>query len=155
VGPGFDASDLKRGEFSPHEIVEFSRQDGSLEVRQTFPEQYPDSWRRRLLEVGRLLARENGRSLPDDAIRKFARIRLVERGETLLLDSEDSYRPIDAELLYNAYNSTRGLARRLQNVGAEGEPFVVSLSYVGTTKRPVYWDIVWPHLKYAASAPVS
>ena len=69
VGPGFDASDLKRGDESPHELIRLARKSangGYVEVGRSelSPAQYRAAWKRRLGKVGRMVAGRNAASAP-------------------------------------------------------------------------------------------
>src|SRR5207253_767676 len=73
---------------------------------------------------------------------------LASRGETMLLDHEGWYPPIPTRLVSSAFETTRLLVQRLPSLNLPAEPIVVSMSYVGHQAHSVYWDVVWPQLKY-------
>jgi phosphohistidine swiveling domain-containing protein len=151
VGPGFDASDLKRGDESPHEIIGLVRRGlvGQYQITQRWQiseDAYMASWQRRLRKVGRMLA---GRDveLTDTRAEGLARRRLSECGETLLLDYPYKYEPIAEELLGLAVAAAAAVADELARRTGISEQ-VFSASYVGRARRLVFWDVVWPLLKY-------
>ena len=45
------------------------------------------------------------------------------------------------------------LPRRLTNIGAPGEPFVITGTIFNKTMEIVFWDVVWPKLKYYIFIP--
>ncbi len=152
VGPGFDASDLKRGEFSPHERLKIARTDRQPIAHDLIAsDTYRVSWQERLNKVATLLARSPGDIWwtseplpPEEAIDL-----LVSLGETFLLESADAYRPISHELLCPVVQDVLRLGPSLMELGLPGEPLMTSMSYVGRDATPVYWDVVWPSLKFS------
>jgi phosphohistidine swiveling domain-containing protein len=148
VGAGFDASDLKRGDESPHERLLLARSRSGLTISHrnvVSPRRYKPSWERRCRKVGRLIA---GRdiSLDDAAAGLSAVRRLPVTGETLLLENSDRYTPIPDRLLLPAvslYAAAASRSRQLARAGA-----VVSASFVGRSATLIFWDVCWPELKY-------
>lgn len=170
TGPGFDASDVKRGQFNPHESISFPRTVFSEGVKITSshltrksvaPAEYRESVRRRLAKIG-LMTREKPICRPanfdlkieirvdatEDELARAGEQALVKTRNNLLLDHSERYEPIPENLLFGALESTQPLAARLRGLGLPNQSFVVSMSYVSTALRPVFWDIVWPSLKY-------
>ena len=153
MGPGFDASDLKRGDLSPHETfyIKYPQRKNALEAlfhQIVEPKVYSDSVRRRLAKVPRLHHRYAKSESGEDESEAVGRSILEGIGETLLLDHAQSYKPIPGYLLRKAYEQTAGMIGRLQSIGAPGPPLVVSMSYL-EEERPIYWDLVWPSIKYS------
>jgi hypothetical protein len=144
VGPGFDASDLSRGDSVPHETVEFS-------IWQT-PSRYPN--RRQISPAGyvesvhdrwRKIASELG---SDDDLAGRTSGELTDTGYALLAANESSYTPIPDKLLRHLHRSLLRVAVEFPAIGLPGPPLVLSCSFVGATQRPVYWDVVSPTTKY-------
>jgi hypothetical protein len=153
VGPGFDAGDLKRGRTSPHESFELARRDAGLNFEDRIldhhvinSEGYRASWNRRLKQTAELLVSEGAE--PSDGSLKWVRNELNRRSERLLLTSGDGYRPINLDLVQRVVEDIEGLPEGLQHLDLPGEPLMVSMSYFGTHYEPIYWDVVWPDLKY-------
>lgn len=156
VGPGFDASDLKRGDITPHESLRASRSASNPVIthhRIATLGSYRESWALRLAKVGCLMSRSKGmrEALSPDVARRH----LLESGHRMLLDHEAGYAPIPDELLMPVVHVASGLGERLRALDLPGEPFMVSMSYIGEQARPVWWDVVWPHLKYTKVSPLS
>ena len=145
MGPGFDASDLNRGDLNPHERLRFS-EDGAdvLEHWTTSEPQYEESVRLRLLKIGELAS---GADLSDSRIVERAEAFLSERHEVLLLEAK-TYNPAPLDLIREAVGNVVQMAGRFTEVGLAGPPLVVSLSYWSSELLPIYWDVVWPELKY-------
>jgi phosphohistidine swiveling domain-containing protein len=148
VGPGFDASDLKRGDASPHESVTLEKSGESIAVvsRQVDKSGYAQSWVRRLRKVGRMavgpLAEVSDRKA-EAAAREF----LLLRRETLLLDHQTEYVPMPERLLLAAVEAAWAGSQELTASGGQiGGVF--SASYMAGTEELVFWDIVWPGSKY-------
>jgi hypothetical protein len=149
VGPGFDAGDLKRGRVSPHESYNLRKWSGDvLEHRVVSTEEYRRGWGQRLQRVGKLAVAENRMERQDSEDQRRVRQFLIQVGETRLLDHEMSYAPIPHRLLRAAFLVVADLPGQLRNIDLPGDPLTVSLSYFGDTEEPIYWDVVWPHLKY-------
>lgn len=154
VGPGFDASDLKRGDTSPHEWFDVTF--GAPEPRPVIenrsvvtPRAYRRSWEERLSKVGRLVTGGYPTSSrPAEALARTGEKWLLEHGSPLLLENRKQYHPIPNELLSIALAQCGRLPERLAEMGAEHDVFVVSLSFVGRRADQVYWDIVWPATKF-------
>lgn len=149
VGPGFDASDLKRGDGIPHERWSIGR---GLEVLDRWiadEATYRQSWRLRLEKVARMAARSVGEpqafgSRPF-SIRETSKFLAEVRSPLLQFESE--YQPVDAGFVENELERIRGLESGLLNLHMSGEPFSVSLSRFSGDGL-AYWDVVWPRLKY-------
>jgi hypothetical protein len=150
VGPGFDASDLKRGDESPHESFELDREhDRYLQHLVISNGRYTASWLRRLEKCGRMLSGRRAASLPQEEVRELAREALRANGEALLLEHEAGYPPIPRRLIEAVVHQTKTLPHSLEALDLPGEPLIVSMSFVTVEQRAVYWDMVWPHRKYA------
>jgi hypothetical protein len=146
VSPGFDASDLKRGHATPHERLRISRTSGrTIEHTVISAPAYEVSWHERLLKARSLRRRD---SSPSSLRRDISREELRHLGGDLLLEAESGYQPIRVDLLQEFVSNAASLGPRLREMDLPSEPYMISMSYVGRDARPVYWDIVWPQLKY-------
>ncbi|MDX6584616.1 MAG: hypothetical protein QOI10_3800 [Solirubrobacterales bacterium] len=162
VGPGFDASDLKRGDDSPHEryVLTKSRYGPippqRLEHYVIGSDAYRSSWMRRAAKVGQMLLDGGFRPASVGAsLQEVAAEGLSAMDEVLLLEHRDSYRAVPCQLIESVHDQVMDLRQRLQGGGLPGEPFALSMSYVGPGARPVYWDIVWPRFKYEGDTAIS
>ena len=142
VGPGFDASDLKRGDVTPHETIEADVQLPAEAVvlrRRVVADdrRQARSWLLRVAKVARQL-----KCPPAEVHRE-----LQARGEPMLVQPW-RYPPIREALVASvvraSYRARGEVAARLLEPGA----VVFSMSFVGHQARPVFWDIVVPSEKY-------
>jgi hypothetical protein len=154
VGPGFDASDLKRGDASPHEWFDVRFEPGAplpVIANRTVitPRAYRLSWKQRLSKVGRLVTGDYPSSTrPVDADARIGATWLSQHNSPLLLENRKQYVPIPDRLLTTTLDQCARLPQRLAELGADGAVFVVSLSFIGRDADQVYWDIVWPATKF-------
>ena len=162
VGPGFDASDLNRGDISPHETIYLPKRKPSMGYllrasninrNITDANTYKRSVHIRLAKIGRLLADRNGWLPPkldvNISLEQKARYYLQETGKTLLLEHEKRYRSIPLRLLNKVHSRIADLPQKAQVLGIEGEPMVVSMSFFYPDNALAFWDIVWPSQKYS------
>lgn len=177
VGPGFDASDLKRGDLTPHETISLdrSRLERSGVITETHLRrtavtsvQYRESVRWRLSKIGRSVASvpicrsaaaESGLTplhhASDVHMMDLAKAFLKRSNNTHLLEHSRSYQPIPLKLVQDVLLQLRSLSTRLQAFHLPSDRFVVSGSFVSSGQRLVYWDIVWPSLKYTLAPPLT
>lgn len=153
AGPGFDASDLQRGDNTPHQhlvvrgdaVARGERDLDGLIVEQSVmaPAAYRQTVHHRLLKIAKALS-----VAPTEGAAKEA---LVRRGETLLLQHLDEYRPLPSVHLRTVLSHLANLPERLRRVSGNRGTFVLSMSFLAPDDRLVCWDAVWPHLKYAST----
>ncbi len=154
VGPGFDASDLKRGDASPHEWFDVKFEPdvpfAVIANRSVItPRGYRRSWEQRLSKVGRLVTGDYPSSTrPIDADARIGATWLSQNNFPLLLENRKEYVPIPDELLKTTLDQCSRLPQRLAELDADAAVFVVSLSFIGRDAAQVYWDIVWPATKF-------
>jgi hypothetical protein len=153
VGPGFDASDLNRGETSPHEWWRLGLGEGLgarvIEHGQLSDREYRSSWKARVDKVARLAETQRARyGALGQQTRSWAIEWLRANGHTLLIGSERGYRPIPDELLATVLKDCEMLPSKLRMVDLPADSFVVSMSFFGLQAEPIYWDITWPRLKF-------
>lgn len=154
VGPGFDASDLKRGDASPHEWFDVRFEPNVplpvITNRSVIaPRAYRRSWEQRLSKVGRLVTGDYPSSTrPVDADARIGATWLSQHNLPLLLENRKRYAPIPEGLLSTTLDQCAHLPQRLAELDAGAAVFVVSLSFIGRDADQVYWDIVWPATKF-------
>ncbi len=163
VGPGFDASDVLRGDITPHERFEInlSRRSGSskaahrFQIHQTYlidREGYQASVKRRLAKIG---ARLRNPSFPDEWMQPNvpgtaseglihdATFYLRETGQTVLLDRSDSYDPIPAQLLDTFLGQVGRLSEAVEGSKVPWRTFSLAASFL-SGGRFVIWDFFPP-----------
>lgn len=167
VGPGFDASDLQRGQMSPHERIEIQKEfvnitstPSSLKedfVKRTFiidQNAYQRTVKQRYLKIAKRL-QELGKislgahEIDDDERIILAKSYLNDNGHQMLILNEKIYKPIPIDNLYQVYSYIQNLQEKLKGFPSFGLSFVVSASFVQQGKNLVFWDVVWPKLKYS------
>jgi hypothetical protein len=142
VGPGFDASDLNRGDVSPHETFEVpllapgaaANIVSHTVVRQ---ERYEASRRDRIAKIAREL------KVDDSQVFGY----LTATGQNRIIEAVN-YVPIPQKFLWRIHENVVGLASRLPSFGLPGVPFVASAGIIEPNDRLVFWDVVWPTKKY-------
>lgn len=155
VGPGFDASDLKRGDLSPHEVIRLPRPRfigaHTLAIENISRTVVDDksSVRLRLAKIGHTISGK--KKIGNEEFETLGRQYLITTGQTLLLESEGRYRPIPFSYLENIYRLIADLPERAKELKIESEPMVVSMSLFAPDEVLAFWDIVWPAYKYAIS----
>lgn len=144
VGPGFDASDLKRGDVTPHERIRVALADGVAAIRER--------------EVATQAVQAAVRTI---RIEKVARAmdcdpgtvehELRERDETLLFDAA-AYPPIPPAMVTGAVEEAARLRDAFGRFGLSARAVSISLSFLGRTGRLTFWDVVWPSAKYVITS---
>lgn len=162
VGPGFDASDLNRGDISPHQILSFPKTVAEIpsnisrilrQIHIVSSDTYKQSVEQRLFKIGMTQARLNSLDISAWAEKKIAQLGekyLQKGGQTLLLNNRETYAPISTRYLEMVLPYIIELPKKLQKLRAEIEPtMVLSMSILNENEgRLNFWDIVWPSLKY-------
>lgn len=158
IGPGFDASDLQRGDISPHEVYKLDIENFGKKITGSMlhiadNDQYTQSVLARRDKIANRLTTSNDKVFTrycelfldrDDALDKY----LIEVGSIL-----------PKALIYNKIGLTYiiGLIRQLLKSGVIEEfyngtdilfPLNFSASIVNPGNRLIFWDIVSPNLKY-------
>lgn len=159
VGPGFDISDISRGDITPHERIMLPRRDFQ-EEDELFPNEvyreiisldhYRETVRHRLIKISRMVYPNTLKgSYEEEKLIRLAEKYLLETRNTLLLEHKNQYKPIPFKYLKEVYYKVKSLPLRLPQIAPEiKEPFVVSLSIFNETEEMIFWDIQSPHLKY-------
>lgn len=162
VGPGFDASDLKRGDFTPHESIrlDIRRPQPNEEITEIVEErnvlvddeEFLDSRERRLEKIRDQLHRRGPSSLRTQLTGPGWKVQLSEyleaTNQNRLLESPRSYQPIPESRLVELLEYIVRIPKDLDGVQPVDSDVVVSGSWVGEDPKLVFWDIVWPSLKY-------
>jgi hypothetical protein len=141
VGAGFDASDLKRGDITPHERIEAVTDNG-------------DRWRiitrvpaaAAVVEAGRVLRCAKVAAMLECSVVEVADL-LRRRGEPLLANAR-SYKPIPEALVMDALGYAKELRPVLITHGYGDHRVSISWSVLAKEHRLVFWDVVWPQVKY-------
>jgi len=146
VGPGFDASDLQRGDISPHEHITLRANGFAGGIRTAIVDrtwvsdsEYRAGVQARLVKI----AKRHGLPPEERAGRNF----LESTGHTVLLTHLDSYVPIPDHFLSRIFAELTDLPEALTRVSGNRGACVVSMSFLGED-RLTFWDVVWPRLKY-------
>lgn len=158
VGPGFDASDLQRGDITPHETfaVSLSAEGNISEIKlisRVDQTAYNESVQARKNKIQKKLQtspsptlahkiRENLR-IPDD-------LEIYLKNIDSPLIQSPHYQPIQEKLLRDTVAhivQSQVMNRFLDSTGARF-PLVFSTSLVNRGKKQVFWDIVSPTLKF-------
>lgn len=162
VGPGFCVSDISRGDVTPHERIRlprprylFSKTDelNLLQIQRSVirPQQYKKSVITRLIKTGLEVCQLKSFScggLSNEQLINMAAAYLRQTGQTLLLEHRDAYEPIPFYYLKTIYNLIAFLPEKMSVLKIRGEPFVISMTIFNTNEEIIFWDIVWPKLKY-------
>lgn len=173
VGPGFDASDLQRGDITPHEVIRIDRallkkyasvsrfliQDPEIlpdliEYRSGVGKsQYHRSATQRLLKIGKKLIELGEVSLESNHLDTKILVALTKEylrrcTKSLLLDRLEEYQPIPYDALGKVCAHLYDLPERLREFHRSSFPMVVSASFVDQGKALVFWDVVLPLNKY-------
>jgi hypothetical protein len=158
LGPGFDASDLQRGDLSPHEVFSISLSaNGAVteiqRIRRVDQPEYEKSKQLRWQKIRRKLeqsptpelarAIRTDLKLPESLEKHLRTVRspLVEAqhyvpvAETLLTSTVSAI--VDSGII-NLFSSSTGV----------GFPLNFSTSLIDNGRRQVFWDIVSPALKF-------
>jgi hypothetical protein len=158
VGPGFDASDLQRGDLSPHEAYSARlAQDGNVSELKLLQRIDTRAYRQSVVERK---AKIKNKLETAPSVDLACRIR---RSLTIPEDLNSHLRHIDSPLLkYDSYQPiSKNLVRdtitqvlsskvieRFKTLTGVGYPLVFSTSLVNRGQKQVFWDIVSPALKY-------
>jgi predicted house-cleaning noncanonical NTP pyrophosphatase (MazG superfamily) len=158
VGPGFDASDLNRGDVTPHEVWDIVCDPGSDSdlpaAKQTSlvdQATYERSVRKRLNKIGRRVTGEFAVGLkkaadekPEEFLIESALKYLRTHAGSLLLKHSKRYSPIQTSHLLLFAKALRELFNHQESgVLQWREEIIVSMSIV-PPERLVIWQIVWP-----------
>lgn len=149
VGPGFDMSDLNRGDSLPHEsfltLPETEVEDWGhlspldIRVRRVIGQQeYLVSWEHRLCKVGRMAPGEFNH-ISDEAAR--GRTFLLATGHPLLLRAQTGYTPLGYEDLCTVFSYAARIPCMLTKLWqSRGLSYTVSYGFL-LYRGLVFWDV--------------
>jgi hypothetical protein len=141
VGAGFDASDLKRGDVTPHERIEAVADNGDLwRIIKRAPAGAD------VVEAGRAIRYAKVAAMLGCGVGEVAEL-LRRRGEPLLANAL-FYKPIPEALVVRALGYAKELRPVLIAHGYGDRRVSISLSVLAKENRLVFWDVVWPQVKY-------
>jgi hypothetical protein len=158
VGPGFDASDLNRGDTTPHEVWELTCDGGAelnlstaKQIRLVDRETYHRSVRQRLVKIGKRLIgafdiekKEKRRDKTEEQLVALAIRHLKRQGQMLLVDHLEHYSPLGTEQIRKFAELLRELHNyRDSRLFQWREEIIISMSLL-PSGRIVCWQIVWP-----------
>ena len=160
VGPGFDVSDLNRGEITPHERISLGVHNNRVTPRVLHrdivtPADYSASVTHRLAKIGREALHRQVNSL-----RQQRGGKLEEIGQDFLQTNgfsrldQSKYAPLPEAYLLRLLSYIRRLPSDLP-VGGPDAHYVVSVSIIGEGKsgRYIFWDVVRSRRKYWITSP--
>lgn len=149
VGPGFDASDLQRGDQSPHEYITIDRYSGKI-LDRSVPghnnEYYKNSVHYRLIKIGKKVMSSD--SIDNDQYIEHTVKYLKEKNYTLLLENINNYKMIPCKFIKKVHSHTHNLPEKLEGLISVEYPFVLSCGFVNKNYRLIFWDITWPKKKF-------
>ena len=158
VGPGFDMSDIKRGDLSPHESFSIRLSaSGTISemrlLRRIDEIAYAESVRERRIKIQQKLY-----SAPEPGLAKKIRedlgisndldAHLKQIGSPLY--GSKTYNPISEDVLRETIEKIveSQIISAFMTSAAARFPLVFSTSFVNKGEKQVFWDIVSPALKY-------
>lgn len=155
VGPGFDASDILRGDLQPHERWEVDadltsrggeRASAPRRAMLATPDPYVKSVQRRLAKIG---ARTKNPAFPDVALRdrnadqssliKLGTSFLRSTRQTLLLKHMKAYRPISEKHVVSFSQHVQSLLSGLSEYGIHLGPSSFAASII-PKRGLIFWD---------------
>lgn len=158
VGPGFDASDLQRGDLSPHETFSiYAEPDGTISrlklLNRLDYEAYQESV---ILRKNKIRKKLESAPSVDLARRIRNSLGIPEDLDTYLetigspLCEFKTYQPVSSELLREttARIIESDIIGQYKTLTGAGFPLVFSTSVINKGERQVFWDIVSPALKF-------
>jgi hypothetical protein len=160
AGPGFDVSDLQRGDMTPHEeliflnTVEYQERLDCISHSVISDGDYRRGVAQRYLKIGHRLVDlglEKNSSNMCDLVR-IAKSYLLKHNFMLLLENEMQYSAIDYRLLKQIYEHIYMFECQVWHyIPNLTYPFVLSSSVLNRSKRLIFWDVVQPVKKYQMS----
>lgn len=158
VGPGFDASDLQRGDLTPHETFSiYLSPKGEIKdlklVSRIDQNTYEESVK---LRIDKIRIKLDSSPLPEVARKIRENLKIPEDLNAYLrtIDSplckSRSYQPVPEKLLRDSVAKiidSQVIKLYLSSTGARF-PLVFSTSMVNRGSKQVFWDIVSPALKF-------
>ncbi len=160
VGPGFDASDLNRGDITPHELYEcslYSRLRAEWHrIYKVDREMYRASVNERLLKIGRsVIGSFNIEGKPRlkknyslEQIKSIGHKFLVDNNKDLLLQHLDNYQEFPLKYLKQIEPYIRRVPNNLEELGIKYNRYLnLSMGFLKNVGL-IFWDMVIPAKKY-------
>jgi hypothetical protein len=155
VGPGFDVSDLNRGDISPHERLWLSIDEEQIKPRirkrsLVSHEQYRASVQHRLAKIGHDAMRLGWTTSVPTSNTEWVELGkkfIKTRGETLLLEQQN-YIPLPRHLFWKLIRYIRNVPWQIQQFANRERECVLSTSIMNRSEEIIFWDIVLPSKKY-------
>ena len=153
VGPGFDATDINRGDISPHERIYLAVKNKTVTTRlfkreTVTPDDYLASVSQRLFKIGREVTQRTSSTsgVIQESLEEVGSQFLSLNGCVLL--NRHRYTPLPRSYLGRLVSYIQDLPWRLPASGVDAR-YVLSLSILNQSgPRFVFWDIVRPLRKY-------
>jgi hypothetical protein len=159
VGPGFDASDLQRGDITPHEGIEIYKTSSEFDfqhIKRLYiinDYDYKNSVNKRLIKIGkRQLIKKNIKTdlFDEEKLIDMGIDYLKVHNKNLLLQNLDHYQQIEFKYLKKIYHYIKDFPEILNGfnlINSKCDYCVLSTG-IFINNRINFWDIVWPDLKY-------
>lgn len=156
VGPGFDVSDLNRGDVSPHERLKLSILGDQVKLRISdrcfvSQEQYEASVQHRLVKIANDAVRQKWTNcIPENRTGwlELGERFLKSRGETLLLE-QHTYTPLPFSCLCELVRYIRDIPWQAKRLAGRDTECILPISIMNVSREFIFWDIVFPSKKYA------
>lgn len=146
AGPGFDASNLQRGDITPHEILTVQITSSGFAEKISVVHRTTDEEYRRSVTVRIDKLREFPKFSEEDSSGEQLRYHLM-RTQT--------YQPISRDLIKKTLVEivSSGFIQRFIELTGVGLPINISTSYVDRGERQIFWDAMAPSLKFEGLIP--
>jgi hypothetical protein len=156
LGPGFDISDLQRGDQSPHEILyffnskEYDHRIMPYSHAVISNEDYRESVKKRYQKIGfRLIEHGLIKNNKKKNLMFSAKQYLINNGFKLLPENEHQYKKISIVIVKQLYQYVYNLESEINHFYNNVRfPFVVSSTLINKSKSLTFWDMVFPLNKY-------
>ena len=150
VGPGFEVSNLNRGDIIPHErlMVKLKEKLIILDRNIISGSSYRESVDLRYQQIGKRILEENiSQNQSKEKLIKIGKGFLKTHGYHLLKENKKSYQKIPEEHLEKIVKNVIRLLHKMAKSGMVVDQFVLS-STVFDSGELVFWDMVFPEHKY-------
>lgn len=154
VGPGFDLSDINRGEIEPHETFLTYKGENVQDWKNLSPLDVPNhtiiprnkyhrSWESRMIKIAKIAENKlnaNNKLLNVKEPIKRAESFLQRTGHTLLLEAKKGYVPLGYNNLCHVYSLLADLPHKITNLGiASPNKFSVAFGIL-ISRGLIFWD---------------
>lgn len=148
VGPGFDVSNLNRGDITPHERFTVNIHGENLEISNheiVSQSEYEKSVNYRYKQIGDSILVKNKPYTEKEKIESGKNF--LKSHEYLLLENSKSYHKITKNYIKKIRNTISKLPNQMSKIGLANSEFVLSAT-IFDSEELVFWDIVFPSQKY-------